>query len=168
MRMTYKKLFILFLFLIIVSLSISSVDASANTYNILEIVNSDNGIIEVEAKEKSGRVFKMTVKFKDSRHYGFDKRIDKNNFMSTYYNSKYSPQHDRSRVMSIAAMHKDYPDEDSLYGIVDAKIKFSKKVNGRTITTTKTYKANKWGTIDRQAPKGWKPISAVVRYTMVE
>jgi uncharacterized repeat protein (TIGR02543 family) len=110
----------------------------------------------------SAKTYTETVKFKEHTSDYVSKHIGNRDYISTFYNSKYSAQLEKNRAMliTIGKIH----DKSNNHNIINAKIKFIKKTNEKTQTMTKNYKSNKWGFIDTQAPIGWTPHSAIVKY----
>jgi len=112
----------------------------------------------------SAKTYTKTVKFKDSTTSPVNTYIGKGDSISTFYNSKFSPQFNKNRAMVIVIANVKNFEAAPHYKLINAKIKFTKKVKGKIKTATKTYKPNKSGTINYQAPQGWKPSSAVVKF----
>ena len=121
-------------------------------------------IVGITVSTVNAKTYTKTVQFKESKYAPLNKYIGHNNYVSTFYNSKYSAQLERSRAVLITIGNINEPGDDSYYNLVKAKVKYTKKVNGKTKTYFKTYKPNKWGYILTSAPKGWKPYSAFVTY----
>ena len=121
-------------------------------------------VVGIATQSINAKTYSKSVKFKDSPNYPVNKYIGKKNYISTFYDSKFSIQHNKKRTMIVTIFNINDFEAPSKYKLISAKIKFTKKIKGKTKTNSKTYKPNKNGFIDRQSPKGWKPISAVVKY----
>ncbi|MCL2156428.1 MAG: hypothetical protein FWH54_00200 [Methanobrevibacter sp.] len=121
-------------------------------------------VVGIAIQSTNAKTYTKSVKFKNSPNFPVNKYIGKENYISTFYDSKFSIQHNKKRTMIVTIVNVHYFEAPTHYKLISAKIKFTKKVKGKTKTTSKTYKPNKNGSINRQSPKGWKPISAVVKY----
>ena len=109
------------------------------------------------------------IKFKDSMEYPVNKYVGKGEYASVYYNSKYSTIGSyRENFFAISILNIHDLDAGGNYKIIKAKVKFTQNVNGRTKTTTKTYKPNKDGYIEKNNPKGLKPYSTIITYKDVK
>jgi len=104
------------------------------------------------------------IKFRDSTNTSVVKYVGKGEYVTVFYNSKYSAQFETRNHFYINICNIHDPEDSGNYKLIKAKIKFTKKVNGKTKIVTKMYKPNKWGYIDKNNPKGWKPYSSIVTY----
>ncbi len=115
----------------------------------------------------SAKTYTKTVKFKDSTYAPVSKNIGQGDYLSVYYNSKYSGQFGKKRAIYITIFPKDFGNVDNPiyhYKITKVKIKFIKNVYGKTRTATKTCKLDRWSSVNTQAPIGWKPYSTTITY----
>ena len=136
-----KIIILLILFVAVAGLTISSTNAATKT---------------------TGKIY-----FKDGK--SVTKSLGNKQILNVYYTSKrsegqglWSPN---TMVINIYSSNHKPPK----YELVKATVKFSKKVNGKTYYSTKTFKATKSELSDNKwiyySPKNsYKPYSAVVTY----
>lgn len=118
-------------------------------------------VVGLSMSTVSAKTYTKTVKFKD--YDTVNKYLGKGDYLGVSYISGYSKMSKKTNYFEISTWSSDY--FSNYYKITKAKIKFTKKVNGKTKTYTKTYNADKkWGVINKHPPKGWKPYSAIVTY----
>ena len=122
-------------------------------------------VIGLTISTVNAKTYTKTVQFKSSGTTNVDKHLGNGEYLSIFYTSKYSQQHATKNVFTICAYSNEYFPATYYYKVTKAKITYTKKVNGKTKTYTTTYNADKkYGVITKHPPKGWKPYSTVVTY----
>lgn len=110
------------------------------------------------ATKTTGKIY-----FKDGKNV--QKSLGKDEYVSVYYSKKPAGQQSGNFMcMGISKKNGDY---SKYYKMVNATVKFSKKVNGKNYYSTKTFKAingQLWGDIIYYPKNGYKPYYAMVTY----
>jgi len=138
--MNYKKtLILLILFLVVTGLTVSTASAATKT---------------------TGKIY-----FKSN---DVNKAIGNGDYVNVAYLPKGSPEGYKPNSMVIAGWSQDVGGSQD-YGLnyhklTKAKVMFSKKVNGKTVTRTKTFNFGKYDIITYRPKNGYKPKYAIITY----
>ncbi|MCL2114794.1 MAG: hypothetical protein FWH29_01060 [Methanobrevibacter sp.] len=90
-----------------------------------------------------------------------NKPIGKGDFAGIYYSGNFDGQYEKN-TMNIRLWSSSFDPQH--HKLIEASVKFSKKVNGETYYTTKIFKPDENGEIIYSPENGYKPYSATITY----
>jgi hypothetical protein len=119
--------------------------------------------VSAENVKKTGKIYFKNGKF-------VTKKVGLGDYVNIYYSTKRSGGQGfySANQMHISLTGKNEAFKTKYYKLDKATIQFTKKVNGKTLYSTKTFKPtiDDWGskTINYHPKNGYKPSYAIITY----
>lgn len=111
---------------------------------------------------EASKIYSKNVKFNEKM--ALTKSIQYDNQIQSTFSDKYYTGY--STKMAIEIMDRKHWLYKPMFKPTKAKVYFKKKVNGKTVYSTKTLKANKRGLILYNPKNNFKPYKATVYYKL--
>ena len=136
--MNYRQILILILLIVtIAGLTINSVSAATKT---------------------TGKIY-----FNEK---GENKKLANDEYVNVAYLPKGSGEGYKPNTMVIAGWTYNGPGLKN-YHLTNAQVVFTKKVNSKTVTSTKTFNFGKWDILTYQPKNGFKPYYTIITYKKI-